>query len=912
MNQFLMRLFGLDAADVHGVSSMSLRFRNGDASGWLMFLAILAALFVWWSYARQEAHRELPRWRRWCLAGLRMGLLFLILMLLMRPVLALDLEENIRRTVLLLVDATKSMNIRDQRGDEADQKRAELGMGAIDNLTQPLDTARAAEAKRISRAELVKAVLENSSLHLLDDLNRSFNVETYTFGQTAAPVAGPTWLLDYRPGGNSTAIGDSVRDVLERKRGQPVAGIVLITDGGNNAGSPPAEAAEGASRDGVPIFAYGVGITSPRDIIVSHLSAPEIAFAKDEMSVTVEVRGQGLAGEKGHLTLTLGNDEVASKDLTFSGADEIVPLSFTPRTKGEFDLKASIPARDDEASVDNNSVVQRVRVIDDKIKVLYIEQTPRWEFRFLQEVLLRDRRIAPSFVLLEGDPALAQEEGTPYLEKFPETKEALLKYDMVIVGDVDPKTFTADQLDGLETFVSKFGGASLFIAGRNNMPDGYRGTPVEKMLPVELEPYKDEESGDRTIKLALTPLGRTSEMLRLAPDEESNAALWAKFPFIYWDAKVARPKPAAQVLVEDPDPARASRFGNMPVLATQQYGVGQVFYLGTDDLWRWRKGAGVNEYPALWGQVVQGAALAHLLGTSKKTQLSVDKRRSTREGSVDHLADQLRVGWGGDGITATPAAHAIRFAEGERRYAVLHHPRFGEDAMVPTLPNHMAIRLIAEDGDARPSHQIGDAGEIGPGGDAAGRIVGRVQENRLGPGLRLDEGLDIFQAGSEAVLLPQGVIHSPRSPPRDIRVVGGKSGLKHHDGIAWLEEQLAEELLDRLRTRHDDHIVGCRGDGELRLHGARDRFPECGQSHGWAIMRQAIVDGLLPSSDGAGRTRKRAIADLEFDDILAPGFELACDRKNVECRLPGQRFGECRELGLRHRRIQERAGRQLK
>jgi hypothetical protein len=94
---------------------------------------------------------------------------------------------------------------------------------------------------------------------------------------------------------------------------------------------------------------------------------------------------------------------------------------------------------------------------------------------------------------------------------------------------------------------------------------------------------------------------------------------------VYWDFKVARAKPAAQVLVEDPDPSRASHFGNMPVLATQQYGVGQVFYLGTDDLWRWRRGEGVNEYPLLWGQMVQGAAMAHLLGASKKTQLSVDK-----------------------------------------------------------------------------------------------------------------------------------------------------------------------------------------------------------------------------------------------------------------------------------------------
>lgn len=626
MNGFWLRLFGLREADVRHVSSMSLQFRNGGALGWLVFAAMLLGGFVWWSYFMQEPHRSLPDGRKRVLATLRMTLIGLMLLLLLRPVLALDLQEQIRRTILFLVDASKSMNNRDQRLDEADLKRAEIGMGAIATLAQPLDPARAAEAKQISRAELVKAVLQNGHLDLVNTLEKDFNVETFLFGQTVAPVEGRGWLVDYRADSNTTAIGDAIRGLLERKRGQPVAGIILMTDGGNNSGSPPAEAAEGATRDGVPIYAYGVGITSPRDIIVSHLSAPEIAFAKDEMPVTVQVRGQGLAGQTGRLSLKMGGEEVASKEVTFTGADEIIPLGFTPQAKGDYELTASIPPREDETSKENNTASQRVRVIDDKIKVLYIEQAPRWEFRFLQEVLLRDRRIQPSFVLLEGDLGIAQGEGTPYLAKIPEEKEKLFKYDMVIIGDVDPKAFTAGQMAALGEFVSKFGGACLFITGKNFMPEAYRGSEVEKMLPVELEPFRaGEAEGGRAIRLALTPLGRGSQMLRLAPDEQENAALWAKFPPVYWDSRVARPKPAAQVLVEDPDPARASPFGNMPVLATQQYGVGQVFYLGTDELWRWRRGEGINEYPLLWGQMVQGAALAHLLGTSKKTQLSVDK-----------------------------------------------------------------------------------------------------------------------------------------------------------------------------------------------------------------------------------------------------------------------------------------------
>jgi hypothetical protein len=605
---------------------MSVEFRNWDALGWLVFAGLVLGALVWWSYYRQPGHRELSPARRGVLAGLRWTLLGLILLMLLRPVLALKLDERIRRTVVLLADASKSMNIQDQRQDEADQKRAEVGMGVIDGMDQPLDAGRLADAKVISRAELMKAVLNNGKLNLIENLKQDFNLKTFQFGPAITAVEDAAWLVDYRATMNTTAIGDSVREVLERERGQPLAGIVLVTDGGNNSGSPPLEAAEEAKREGVPIFTYGVGITSPRDIIVSKVSAPEIAFEKDDVAVTVQLRGQGLKGESGRLSLKLGSDEVVSKDVTFTGADEDVVLHFTPQKKGDFEMTASVPVRDDETSKENNVAKTRVRVIDDKIKVLYIEQSPRWEFRFLQEVLLRDRRVQPSFVLVEGDPSLAQEPGTPYLAQFPAAKEALFKYDMVIIGDVDPKVFSGDQLEAIEEFVSKFGGACLFLAGKNFMPDAYRDGVVEKMLPVEMEADRVGE-GDTTrpVKLELSPLGRSSAMLQLAATEIDNAELWAAFPPVYWDYQVARAKPAARVLIQDQDAEKASSFGNMPVFATQQCGVGQVLYLGTDELWRWRKNEGVNEYPVLWGQIVEGGALAHLLGNSKKTQLSVDK-----------------------------------------------------------------------------------------------------------------------------------------------------------------------------------------------------------------------------------------------------------------------------------------------
>jgi hypothetical protein len=135
-----------------------------------------------------------------------------------------------------------------------------------------------------------------------------------------------------------------------------------------------------------------------------------------------------------------------------------------------------------------------------------------------------------------------------------------------------------------------------------------------------------EPVADKPVKLELTSAGRANLMMRLSDREEESAAIWKQLPPVYWVARVSRAKPAAEVLLVDSDPAKESRFGKMPVVALQQYGQGQVMYVGTDNTWRWRKNVGDTYYTALWGQVAQRMAMLHVLGGSKRTRLSTDKK----------------------------------------------------------------------------------------------------------------------------------------------------------------------------------------------------------------------------------------------------------------------------------------------
>ena len=369
LTNILLKLCGVPVDRAANVAGAELTLRHGSALAWMVALGLALAALAWWTYRRETDELISPGHRR-VLVALRCALFSLLLLLLLRPVLAFTIETSIRRTLLTLVDASGSMKIADPRFDEADLKRVAIAKGDIaarKGLEQTIDPAKAAENKFVPRVNVMKAALLNDDLALDRRLRKEFDMATLTFGTELAELAGEpkAWLGKFDPVATATPLGDAVRDLLMQKRGQPVAGIFLITDGAGNTGSAPLEAARLARSEGVPLYIYGVGITSPRDIIVGNLSVPEVAFVKDELPVSVRVRGQRLRGQKATVVLRLGGEEVARKVVAFEDDDEqTVALPFTPAATGEFELSASVDPRDDEAAKDNNAVAQRVRVID--------------------------------------------------------------------------------------------------------------------------------------------------------------------------------------------------------------------------------------------------------------------------------------------------------------------------------------------------------------------------------------------------------------------------------------------------------------------------------------------------------------------------------------------------------------------
>lgn len=633
---FLSRLF----SESSGGSADVVLGYEGIGWGWAFFFFVLLAPAIWWFY--RWGAPALSRGQRGILTGLRLLLTAVFLILLVKPVLLLTKNEPVRERLIVLVDDSQSMEIKDRRTSNEDLNRAAIAAGLIPPAPSITGTPPSGiEAwQNVSRADLLRALATNDKLSLWSRLQEKADLDFYSFGrevnklgllgETVTGTGAEGYFQSLKFEKDVTAIGDSLRQVLEENRGQPVSGILILSDGANNSGTPPEEAAESAKQDGIPVFLYGVGITGPSDIIVREVLGPRGAFVKERAEFTVQVASPGFTGRSVKILLKADGKVVDKQTVKLGGDDgtEYV-LGFEPQEKGEVAIETVIEPLDGEAEAANNSASTKVRVLDSLVKVLYIEQEPRWDFRYLLSSLQRDKRLSVRCLLIDGGPELAEEPDSPFLKEFPKDRAKLISNEIIILGDVDPKALGDENMALIKEWVGELGGGLIFLAGPKNNPFHFAGTPLEPLLPVELDPNLQAEQQSlrsrEPIPLKLTALGDYSPLLRLSDNNLENRQIWNSFPGVRWTALVAGARPTAQILLVDPSPDRSARGEPLPVIAQQSYGQGAVMYFGFDETYRWRSEVGEKYYSKIWNQIILNFSLDRQLGASSRSQIRTDR-----------------------------------------------------------------------------------------------------------------------------------------------------------------------------------------------------------------------------------------------------------------------------------------------
>jgi hypothetical protein len=313
----------------------------------------------------------------------------------------------------------------------------------------------------------------------------------------------------------------------------------------------------------------------------------------------------------------------------------MVPVSFSiePDEVGTFIYKLRLATPPDDSNPRDNEREAEVAVVERKTRVLLFAGGPMRDYQYLRNQLFRDRTMTVDVLLQTAQTGISQE-ANEILDRFPDSADELYQYDCVVAFDPDWTQLDADQVELLEKWVAEEAGGMIAVAGPVHMGKWIRSSehgPIRDLYPVEFQErltlLDDGHFGGAVPwPLAFDGAGREAKFLWLEKTAEESATAWDRFSGVYGYYAVKREKPGATVYARFSDP-EAGLSSQRPVyLAGHFYGGGQVFYIGSGELWRLRR-----EDPAyfevLYTKLIRHVSQGRILRGSSRGALLVERDR---------------------------------------------------------------------------------------------------------------------------------------------------------------------------------------------------------------------------------------------------------------------------------------------
>ena len=540
----------------------------------------------------------------------------------------------------MILDDSESMKFSDPYTDDA--KAAAIASGV--KMESADGKSPVALLRETSRLALAQKVLGAN----LDALGRGRDLFVYDLDTASRPGAGESArsrkLDDVQARRPISPLGDALRGVIGAHRGQPVAGLILATDGRSNTGEDPIRAVEAAARQNIPIYAVAAGADEgPRNIRVAEVEVAPVVFVRDPMSLAVVVEARGLRDAEATVLLEQrtndGPWEPAGSQRVVLGEDGILRRStfrITPKAVGQYEYRAKVEDAGPELTMDDNVASASVRVVRQQIRVLLVAGGPSPEVQFLRNALMRDQHVEFACWMQHVDPGYRQPGDRP-ITRLPNNDEELRRYDALLLVDPDIRAMGEQWPDMIQKFVGQDGGGLIFVAGELFSQQLFEAVDPKapagdwtKILPVVRDPglYRSEAevrlSSQNTYSLDLTPEGRGDPIFEVNADPVRNRAVLTSLPGMYWSFPVTRARPGATVLARHGDPRMANQNGRHVLLASQFYGPGRTVFIGFDSTYRWRYIA-EDFFDGFWARLVDRVGRSKALGGRFPFQVHLGK-----------------------------------------------------------------------------------------------------------------------------------------------------------------------------------------------------------------------------------------------------------------------------------------------
>jgi len=537
-------------------------FRASWAGGLALLVVVVAAAATWRSYTQVRGNSQ-PLDRR-VLAAVRLVALAVLAFCLLRPVLVLSSVVPQQNFLGVLIDDSRSMQIADR--DET------------------------------ARLQFVEDQLATTDGELRSALNERFSLRFFGFSSETDRL---DVVNELGYSGTRTHLGQALERAHDELSGVPLSGLVVVTDGADNAEDGLGESLLPIQAAGVPVFTVGLGREEfERDIQLGRVETPRRVLKGASLVTDLVVTHRGYRGE----TVTVqAEDEgriVGSEEVVLAGDGEpqTVRLRFTAGEEGPRLFTFRVSPQPGEMVTQNNIRDSLVVVEDREEKLLYFEGEPRFEVKFLRRAVSDDENLHVSILQRTAENKFMRldvEGPDDLVGGFPRTRAELYKYRGIILGSIEANYFTPDQLRMIADFVNHRGGGLLMLGSHRSFGQGgYAGTPVADVLPVVLDETRSDGDESFFVEVGVEPTraGTAHAATQIADTEDASAARWRELPPITIVNPITEVKPGATTLLTS-DTTNGNE--ELVVLAFQRYGAGKVLAFPVQDSWMWQMHADI-------------------------------------------------------------------------------------------------------------------------------------------------------------------------------------------------------------------------------------------------------------------------------------------------------------------------------
>ncbi|MBI5476865.1 MAG: VWA domain-containing protein [Ignavibacteriales bacterium] len=435
-------------------------------------------------------------------------------------------------TIAILIDATKSMTLKDNNG---------------------------------KRDSLVNHFLKSSAF---GKFPQNVELKYYTF--SVKPHLVNSIINDSIAfSGDETDISSVLSLLKDSIISQNVSTVVLLSDGIYTTGKNPVYQAEEMS---VPFFTVGVGDTSEqRDLIVTRAESNKITYAETKTPVDIRIKSSGYGGENVEIELTEGSKVLDKSILTIVNGTREYPirLNYLPEKEGSHKLNVRISKLQGEFTENNNYRSFFIKVLRNKLKVVLIAGSPDPDLPVIRQSLIENKNFNVNALIQKSENRFYDE---PNINNLIDSADCFISIGF-------PTASTSQQ------FIEKISGTIeqrrvplLFINSKNI--DYVKLKYLSAYLPFSWSGVQKEEL---LVRGVVPEKSRNNSIINL--NDKNELDLWNRMPPIYKSRTIFKLKPEADILF-------AASYQNLPadepLLASRNINRYKTIALTGYGVWRWQ------------------------------------------------------------------------------------------------------------------------------------------------------------------------------------------------------------------------------------------------------------------------------------------------------------------------------------